>query len=99
MRCANTCTTREQGILESLLSGGRLERNVTTLALHRINEDSAGNNHLLDEEYSRGMGFRWELPAHKRGIHTRKGISQGITSLFMRIQAGKIKMRGKSFEM
>jgi hypothetical protein len=27
-----------------------------------------------------------------------KGIPPGIISLFMRIQAGKIKMRGKTFE-
>jgi hypothetical protein len=36
-RCANTRTTREQGILESLPSGGRLKRNVPTLTLHGIN--------------------------------------------------------------
>jgi hypothetical protein len=43
-------------------------------------------------------GFCRELPAHTRGIHPRKGIPPGITSLLTQIQAGKIQIRGKSFE-
>jgi hypothetical protein len=74
-----------------------LERDVPILALHGINGKSAGNYHLIDEESTGGMGFRRELPAHRLGIHPRKGIPPGITSLFTRIQAGKIKIRGKSF--
>jgi hypothetical protein len=46
----------------------------------------------------RRKGFLRELPAHRRGIHPRKGIPLGITSLSTRIQAGKIKICGKSFE-
>jgi hypothetical protein len=38
-----------------LPSGGYLERNVPTLALHGINRDSAGNYHLIDEEFTIGM--------------------------------------------
>jgi hypothetical protein len=75
-----------------------LERDVPTLALHGINGDSAGNYHHMDEESTGIMGFRRELPAYRRGIHPRKGIPQGIVSLFTRIQTGMIKMRGKSFE-
>jgi hypothetical protein len=52
----------------------------------------------MDEESTGGMGFRWELPAHRQGIHLSKGIPPGITSLFTRIQAGKIKMNRKFFE-
>jgi hypothetical protein len=75
-----------------------LECDVPTLALHGINGESAGNYHLMNEEYFEGRGFRWELPAQRKGIHPRKGIPPGITSFFMRIQAGKIKICGKSFE-
>jgi hypothetical protein len=71
---------------------------VPTLALHGINGDSVQNYHLMDEEFTRGMGFRRELPARRTGIHMRKGISPEITSSLMRIQAGKIKMRVKPFE-
>jgi hypothetical protein len=71
---------------------------VPTLTLHGINGVSAGNFHLMDEESTGGIGFCWELPAHRRQIDPRKGIPPRITSLFTRIQAGKIKMRGKSFE-
>jgi hypothetical protein len=70
--------------------GGSLERDVPTLALHGINGESAGNNHLINEESTEVTGFRRELPAHRRGIHTRKKIPPGITSLFTRIQASKI---------
>jgi hypothetical protein len=44
------------------------------------------------------MGFCRELPAQGPEIHPKKGIPPGITSLFTRIQAGKIKTRRKSFE-
>jgi hypothetical protein len=71
---------------------------VPTLTLHRINGESAGNYHLRDEESTGERGFRRELPALKRGIHPRKGILPGITSLFTQIRASKIKMRRKSFE-
>jgi hypothetical protein len=68
------------------------------IALHGINEESAGNDHLKSEESTGGWGFHQELPAHRRGIPPKKGIPAGITCLFTRIQAGKIKTRGKSFE-
>jgi hypothetical protein len=54
--------------------------------------------HFMDEESYRGMGFRRELPAHRRRIHQWNRIQPGITRLFTRIQAGKIEMSGKSFE-
>jgi hypothetical protein len=38
-----------------LASGRFFIRDVTTLALHRINGDSAGNDHLMDEESIGGM--------------------------------------------
>jgi hypothetical protein len=79
-------------------SGGRLERDVSTVVLHGINGESVGNHHLMGKESTRGRRFRRELTAHRQGIHSRKGIPLGITNLFTRIQAGKIKMRGKSFE-
>jgi hypothetical protein len=72
---------------------------VPTLALHGINGESAGNYHLINEESTGGRGFCRELPPHRQGIHPSKGIPMGITSLFTRIQAGKIKIRGKSFEL
>jgi hypothetical protein len=84
--------------MESLPSGVSLESDVPTLALHGINGESAGNYYLINEESTGGRGFRRELQAHRRGIHPRKGIPPGITDLFSRIQAGKIKIRGKSFE-
>jgi hypothetical protein len=61
---------------------------------------SAGNYQIRDEESTGGRGFRQELPAHRRGIHLRKGDSTRIYQLkvFTLIQAGKIKMRGKSSE-
>jgi hypothetical protein len=68
------------------------------LALHGVNGESAGNYHLINEESTGGRGFCRELPAHGQGIHARKGIPPGTTSLFTRNQAGKIKSRGKSFE-
>jgi hypothetical protein len=71
---------------------------VPTLELHGINGDSAGNYHLIDEESTGGMGFCRELSAHRQGINLRKWIPLGITSLFTRIQTGKIKMLGKSFK-
>jgi hypothetical protein len=50
----------------------------------------------MDEESTGGTGFCRKLPGHRRGIHPRKGIPPGITSLFTQIQAGKSKMRGNS---
>jgi hypothetical protein len=38
-----------------LPSGGLLERDVPTLALHGINGDYAGNSHLMEEEFTKGM--------------------------------------------
>jgi hypothetical protein len=64
MHCANTRTTRNYGILESLPSGGSLDRHVPILTLHGINGESAGNYHLMNEEYTRGRGFLRELPAY-----------------------------------
>jgi hypothetical protein len=61
-------------------------------------EKSSGNYHLINKESTRERGFRWELPAHRVGIHPRKGIQPGITSLFTRMQAGKVKIHRKSFE-
>jgi hypothetical protein len=95
MRCTNTRTTRELGIWKSLPSGRLMECDVPTLALHG---DYVWNYHHKDKESTGRMGFRRELPAYRRGIHPRKGIPPGITSLFTQIQAGKIKMRGKPFE-
>jgi hypothetical protein len=43
-------------------------------------------------------GICQELPPHRQGIHPRKGIPPGITNSYTWIQAGKIKIRGKSFE-
>jgi hypothetical protein len=71
---------------------------VPTLVIHGINGESAGNYHLMDKESTGGRGFRCELPGNRQGIHLRKGVPPGITSLFTRIQAGKLKFRGKSFE-
>jgi hypothetical protein len=42
-------------ILELLPSGGFFFRKLPTLAIHRINIDSARNYHLMDKEYIRGM--------------------------------------------
>jgi hypothetical protein len=49
-------------------SGGSLERDVPTLALHGIKWESAGNYHLIDEESNRGRGFHRELPTHSLGF-------------------------------
>jgi hypothetical protein len=68
------------------------------IALHGIAGESGGNYHLINEESTGGREFRLELPAHRRGIRPRKVILPGITNSFTRIQAGKIKNRGKSFE-
>jgi hypothetical protein len=56
---------RNPGIVRS---GGRLERDVPTLALHKITGDSAGNYHLIDEESTQGWEFHRELPAYLRGF-------------------------------
>jgi hypothetical protein len=40
-------------------------RDVPTLALHGINGNSAGNYHLMDEEFTGEIGFRRQLPAHR----------------------------------
>jgi hypothetical protein len=71
---------------------------VPTLAVHGISWESAGNYHLINEESTGGRGFRREFSGYRRGIHPRKGIPLGITRLFIRIPAGKINIRGKSFE-
>jgi hypothetical protein len=63
-----------------------------------INGEFAGNYHTMNEESTGGRGFRRELPAHRLEIHQRKGIPPGITSLFTRIEAGKIKICRKSFK-
>jgi hypothetical protein len=68
--------------MELLPSGGSLESDVPTLALHEINWESAGNNHLINQESTVGRGFCRESPVQRRGIHPRKGILPGITSLF-----------------
>jgi hypothetical protein len=68
---------------------------VQTLTLHKINRESARDYHLIDEESTKRMGFHRELPSNRREIHPRKGVLLGITNLFMRIQAMKIKMGGK----
>jgi hypothetical protein len=68
MRCANTRTTQEKTILESLPSGGRLESDAPTLALHRINRESAGNYQLIDEESTRGREFHRQIPVHIHGF-------------------------------
>jgi hypothetical protein len=67
-------------------------------SVHEIHGESAGSFHLMNEESTGGRGFRQELPAHRRGIHPRKGIPPGITRLFKRILAGKVKICGKSFK-
>jgi hypothetical protein len=41
--------------------------------------NSAGNYRLQDEESTRIMEFRRELPAPGRGIHRKNGILTGIT--------------------
>jgi hypothetical protein len=87
----------ELGILELLPTGGLLERGVPTLVLHGINEESTGNCHLIDEESTGGIGFRQELPAHRREIYLKNGIPPGISSFFTLTQTGKIKIRRKSF--
>jgi hypothetical protein len=51
-----------------LPSGGNLECDVPTLALHGINRESAGNHQLIDEESTRGRGFHRELPVHILGF-------------------------------
>jgi hypothetical protein len=53
--CVGGKDPSELGILVLLRSGGLLEYDVPTLALHRINGDSAGNHHLIDEVYTGGM--------------------------------------------
>jgi hypothetical protein len=47
-----------------LPSGGSLECDVPTLALHGINRESAGNYQLIDKESTRGRGFHQELQVH-----------------------------------
>jgi hypothetical protein len=49
--------------------------------------DSSGYYQLIDEE-----------SIQRRGFHPKKGIPLGITSLFTRIQASKIKICGKFLE-
>jgi hypothetical protein len=68
-----------------------------------MDEESTGGIVFLPEITSSfyeastgGMGFCRELPAHRWGIHPRKGILPGIT--LTRIQTAKIKMLGKSSE-
>jgi hypothetical protein len=51
-----------------LPSGGSLECDVPTLALHGINSESAGNYQHIDEESTRRRGFHQELPVHLLGF-------------------------------
>jgi hypothetical protein len=44
-----------------LPSRGLLERDVPTFALQENNGDSAGNYHLMDEEFTGGMGIPREI--------------------------------------
>jgi hypothetical protein len=46
--------------------------------------NSARNYQLLDKEFTSGMEFRRELPAHGQGIHQWNGIPLGITSSWTR---------------
>jgi hypothetical protein len=64
--------------------------------LHDINSDSVGNYQLIDEESTGRMVFRQELPAQGREIQPRNRIPTGITSSWVLIQTGRIKMRKKS---
>jgi hypothetical protein len=90
----------------SIPTGGRSECDVPTLALHRSKE-SWKHYHPEDVwnamcQHTRITWDKWrfcrELPPHGQGIHPRKGIPPGITT-FTHIQAGKIKMHRKSFEL
>jgi hypothetical protein len=51
-----------------LPSGGSIECDVPTLALHRINRESAGNYQFIDEESTQGRGFPRESPIHLLGF-------------------------------
>jgi hypothetical protein len=51
-----------------LSSGGIFVCGLPTLALHRINSDSAGNYQLKDKKSPRGRGFHQELPAYLHGF-------------------------------
>jgi hypothetical protein len=104
MRCANTCTTQEKGILALLPSGGRLECDVPTLALQGIYRESAGHYHLMDKESNGGMGFRRELPAHLRGfrqdqngrkIHGTVPGSAASNSIFLKNLTTKTSLKLK----
>jgi hypothetical protein len=60
--------------------------------------DKWGITPLMDEESTGGRGFRRKLPAHRRGLHPRKGIRPVITSLFfvngnVKVFIGGVKKR------
>jgi hypothetical protein len=52
--------------------------------IHRGNGYSVGNNHLMVQEFVRGIRFYRELPAHGRRIQRRNGILKRITSSWTR---------------
>jgi hypothetical protein len=52
--------------------------------VRRRNDYSAGNDQLIDEESTRGIFFRWELPAHGRGIYPMNIFPPGIASSWTR---------------
>jgi hypothetical protein len=68
------------------------------LALHRINEDSAGNYHLMEEESIGGMVIPPGITSSQTRNPPKERDSAGNRSLFSLIPTAKIKMRGKFSE-
>jgi hypothetical protein len=83
-----------------LPSGGFFVRGLPTLALHGRNSDSAGNYQLIDVESTIRMGFPPGFTSSGTRNTPEEGDSTGNyqPTVFTRIQAGKIKTHGKSFE-
>jgi hypothetical protein len=64
--------------------------------IHRKNGYSARNYQLRDKESTRGMKFRWKLPAKRQEIPSVNKIPLGITSSWKLIRTGIIIMFEKS---
>jgi hypothetical protein len=91
-----TLKTGQPGILPGVLTHGR--------GVHLKNGFSVGNYQLMDEESTGRKAIQAGIislgtnnpPAHR--IHPMKGIPPRITSSWMLVQIGKVKMREKSSE-
>jgi hypothetical protein len=68
-------------MLKLLPFGGFFICELPTLALHGINDDSAGNYCLMDKESTGEMVIPRELPAQGLVINRRNKITTGIISV------------------